>query len=574
MRILNIFNLIEKRKLILLLLVMQLAMFLEIIGLGILINLLDLILSGKESFSNSIIANLFTNFFSGFNLSLKKLIFILGIVFIIKIIFLIYTSWYEAKFVYEFKEKLSYQLFNNFLYNEIDYIKNIKSTEHIRNFTTEIDNVTTFVYCSVKVLLDLIAIFSILIFLFIFDIFVTLIIIMLISLTFIIYYSLIKNFLYYSGKKRSGSQNKKLQFIKESFSIINFLKILSKEKFFLDKFKFHNSVLTRISINFSFLNSLPKFIFEFLLFITALMIIIILNQYNYNNNEIIKIITIFLAAFYRMIPAVNRLLSNIQNIKYNYFSAKIVEKCLTKNICYVSENKKLKSNNFIFKKEILIKIKSFHYNKKNIIFKDFKLKIKKFEKIGIIGATGAGKTTLINIICGFIRNDNFNILVDGTSIFSRLREWQRKIGYMPQQTILLNETIKNNIIFGSQNNVKFNPKRFNKIMDQTNLSSFINKFRNKIDHVLSEDGDNISGGERQRIALARALIGDPDLLILDEPTSSLDFVAEKKILEELNKLKITMIIISHKINSLRFCDKIYELNNNKLNLVNKNYKFL
>ena len=202
--------------------------------------------------------------------------------------------------------------------------------------------------------------------------------------------------------------------------------------------------------------------------------------------------------------------------------------------------------------------------------KNIKLNIWKKSKIGIIGASGSGKSTLINIICGLTKSKSSRIIVDNKKIYENLEGWQSIVGYIPQKIIILNATLRENILFGLKNK-KISDKQILEIIKKSNLYNFYKKQKKGLDQMIKEEGINISGGEIQRIGIARALINEPEIILLDESTSALDTFTENKILKEIELLKKTTIFVSHRLNSLKFCNKIYGINNSTLKEI-KNIK--
>ena len=190
---------------------------------------------------------------------------------------------------------------------------------------------------------------------------------------------------------------------------------------------------------------------------------------------------------------------------------------------------------------------------------NIKFEIKRGEKIGIIGPSGSGKSTLMDIISGILKPEKGDIKVDEKSIFSNLRGWQDLIGYIPQKIFILDDSLKNNIIFGFDKN-KIDEKILLKLIHKINLTQLLERLPKGLDSKLGEKGLNISAGEIQRIGIARALIYNPTIIFLDEATSSLDIYTETQILEELNQFKDkTFISVAHRINTLKNCDNIYRL---------------
>ena len=527
----------------------------EVFNLGLLIVIMNFFLESEDKNENSLIYGFLNNFVSDKENSFLLILLVFFTIFLLKIILLIYLSWLEAGFIARFKERLSNILFKNFLNRNVYKILKKNSSEYLRNFTTEIDLTTRFYYSTLKIILDIILAITLFIFLTFFDLLTSVSTIVVLTILSLTYYLIVKNFISKWGKKRLYSQKKKVQFVNESFSAIKYIKILSREKYFSNRFKIQNFSLFKINFNMGFINALPKFVLEFFLFISILSILIILLLNNYEYQEIVKIVSIYIVVSIRLIPSVNRILTNIQSIKYTYPAFKnIFDETQIKT---APENINVKK--FFFNKEISINIKKFNYNLQSKFFlKNIKFKINKKEKIGIIGSSGCGKSTLIDIICGFIKINNGDVFVDKKSIYNNLNGWQKQIGYIPQQIVILNDSLRNNILFGLDNK-NYNDSKLRYILKKVNLKYFYKQLPNGLNEKISEEGLNISGGEVQRIGIARALVNNPEIIFLDEATSALDTFTENKILKEINSLKKTVISVSHRINALRYCDKIYRI---------------
>ena len=181
------------------------------------------------------------------------------------------------------------------------------------------------------------------------------------------------------------------------------------------------------------------------------------------------------------------------------------------------------------------------------------------------------KSTIIDILCGFQKNKLSELKVDGVNILNsnNLAGWQNLIGYVPQNIVIFNQSLRENILFGSDRKI-FNDDVLNNLIKKVNLEKFVKKENNGLSQVLRQDGQNISGGEKQRIGIARALTNNPELIILDEATSGLDYETENNILKTLKKLRKTSIIVSHRLNALKNCDKIYLIKNKEIILLKKN----
>ena len=281
------------------------------------------------------------------------------------------------------------------------------------------------------------------------------------------------------------------------------------------------------------------------------------------------IIGFFVATFIRLTPSAYRIISSLQRIK---FTQKILQS-LRKNIFFFDELvknkqslklKEKKNNSIEIKDKIKISNINFSYDPNRNIFSDLNLEIKVGDTIGIFGDSGAGKSTFVNIFTGLLKPEKGKILTNNKDINSNIYFWRKNIGYVPQNIFLIDDTLEKNISLDFSNQSK-NLKKLSECLMQSELEKFINNLPNGVNTPVGERGSRISGGQLQRVGIARALYNNPDILIFDESTSALDKETELDILKNIYKFKNkkTMIIITHKKELLKNCDKIYKLENGK-----------
>jgi ABC-type bacteriocin/lantibiotic exporter with double-glycine peptidase domain len=280
---------------------------------------------------------------------------------------------------------------------------------------------------------------------------------------------------------------------------------------------------------------------------------------------VIPLLGLYFVAFIRLLPSVNRILNAIETHRYALPALKIVYNDL-KPIKF----KKITSiqHNIFFKKNIKFKNVYFSFSKDKNIFNNINLEIKYGDKIGIVGESGIGKTTLVNLISGLLEPTKGSILSDGTNVHKNIKSWQSNVGYIYQSTFLMNDTVENNISFNSKKD-DLHYQKISKIIKLIKLNSLISKLPNGLNTIVGDDGAKLSGGQIQRIGIARALYFDRKLLICDEITNSLDNISENSVINSLKTIDKTIIIISHKIKNLDFCSKIYEIRQNKLFVIKK-----
>tara|TARA_B100000700_G_scaffold329889_1_gene453473 strand:+ start:1 stop:1605 length:1605 start_codon:yes stop_codon:yes gene_type:complete len=511
--------------------------------------------------SNFLTNFLVTNFQLDSTQILSYLLIFFLIFYLIKILFLIFYNWFESNFLYSYKEQLSSKVFKSYLNQNFSFFYNRNSSEFLRNLISEVDQFAVYFKSILQLILEATVIIGIFVFLSYINFYIT----VFISLTFLffasLYYFTLKGKLNSWGLERLSNAQKKIQFMQEGFDGIKIIKLLGREKFFFDKFKKHNFNLSRISALTVFFQSVPRLMFELVGVILITASLSILYFSGKNLIEITQILSIYVAASFRILPSVNKLVTGVQLIKLSYPAMNVLHKEL-KNF---KKDQTFSGEKFSFEKNILVDIKKFRYpNSESFEISDIKFDISKGQKIGIIGASASGKSTVMEILTGISEPTQGNIEVDGKSIFSNIKGWQKLIGLVPQKIFILDESLRNNILFGLDNK-KYKDDQILSMIKKLSLEGLLKRLPGGLDGNLGEKGINLSGGEIQRIGLCRALIYDPEILFLDEATSSLDIGTESQILNEIEIFKDkTIISIAHRINTLKNCEKIYRFDHGKI----------
>ncbi len=341
-------------------------------------------------------------------------------------------------------------------------------------------------------------------------------------------------------------------------AIINLkgVKVSNNEKFFFENYKSAIYNFFKIGQETLFLNTIPPYITEPFIIILLFILLSVISIENFSQPEkLVASFAVIVSAIFRLSPTISRIQVNINGINSVLH---LVDEFL--DLCdkfKISEVKDLTDKDFYYlKNQIELKNINFEYEKEKLVLKDINLTIKKGEFIGIAGLSGAGKTTLVDIISGLLTPTYGEILVDGMKINRPL-----KIGYIPQEFSVINSSIKENVTFGAKE------KDDTAVIDalkKAQLYDFIkNNFKNGINANPFVDSSGLSQGQKQRLVLARALYNDPDILILDEATSSLDLKTEDEICNVLNDLKgsKTIIAIAHRLSTIKFADRIVFMQN-------------
>ncbi len=563
--VLKLFSLFPKKlksQAILIILFTLISSALEIISISSIFPLITLMIEASSAEKSSFY-NLILKFYEnlGINFTIKNIIIVFSTFFLVKIFFNIFNLNYQEKYGWKIYQFVSNTLLKIYMLKDYSFFLKNNSSILMRNILNESAGIRATVFVPllsfVSEIIILMSIMSMLLFL---NFSITLKLIFFFIVISILYKLLTKNFFINLGKKRIYYSEYQFKIVPKIFSLIKEIKILKKENQFHRVFSEINDKYSNYNRIFTVTNLFPRSIIEVL--IIGAFLYFVLGNSNQDYNNIFPYLAVYLGAAYRVLPSFVKIINNIRSFDFSskpmeIFTKEFFDKNYKKNL--INEEKTLKK--LTFNNKIHIKNISFEYDQNGQkIFENFNLEIRKNEFIGFKGKSGKGKSTLANIICGLIKPQKGTIYVDQTNIFENMDAWQKNINIVQQDSILVDDTIKNNItlsFFGE----RIDEKILENSIKKSDIKNFIDNLEHGINTEVGEKGLKLSGGQKQRISFARALYSNPDLLILDEITSALDKDTEKKILETLKELKgsKTMIIISHKDEPLKICDRIIDL---------------
>tara|TARA_B100001063_G_C16762864_1_gene556918 strand:+ start:556 stop:2265 length:1710 start_codon:yes stop_codon:yes gene_type:complete len=538
---------------------------LEVFGISLIIPILSQLIYPENNLSNYILSYL-DMFESEFVIFIIFCLIIL--IFFIKNIFLIFANWQIGKFSAEISYFTTNIIIKNYL--SLDYLayKKESTSNLIKNIQSEasilgrsIINILS-IYSEIVILIFLIVLITI----FKPVLFYSIIISMLFGYL-IFFFS--KGILLSQGKKRQLSENSSIQLLNDLSRSYQEIKISDKKNFFLEKILKEYYAIVKSVFYSGFIQGLPRILFELILLIGILIFGLVIYHIYGSYKETFLIISFFSVVSLRVIPSINRLVYNLQQITFFSPVIKNVENEFKK---IKTEKKEKNLENIVFDNLKFEKV-NFKYNEssKQFILKDINIVINSGDSICIMGPSGSGKSTLLNLIMGFIRPNGGKITINNNINNYENISWFRNIGYVSQSNFLIEDSIKKNVALGYEDK-DINEKKVIKCLIASGLKDYLESINSNIDLNLGEEGKLISAGQKQRICIARALYNDPSVLILDEATSSLDQNTEKQILENLASYEnnVTKIIVSHREMAKNYCKKIINLENGELKIENKN----
>lgn len=348
------------------------------------------------------------------------------------------------------------------------------------------------------------------------------------------------------------------------------VKVLNREEFFVRNYYETGRVGADVARNYAVLNNTPRLLIETVFIVSVLSFVAVYIGGGGEAQAITKTIATFGVAAIRVLPSVNRINTYITEIAYNQPSLDFVYENLQEGMKTDAMLAERKANSQTEKIRLEDKIEldhiSFHYpDSPKAIFKDAHMTVPRGKSVGIIGASGAGKSTIVDVLLGLLHAQEGKITCDGVDIFKNYESWLAQVGYIPQSIYLIDESIRDNIAFGIDAD-KIDDKRLWEVLEEAQLKEFIEELPEGLDTTIGDRGVRLSGGQRQRIGIARALYNDPEILVFDEATSALDNDTEAAVMEAVNSFhgKKTMIIIAHRLNTIEKCDIIYKVENMEL----------
>lgn len=522
-----------------------------------------------EKFKNIFFFEIDNNFFS-----LQSILIFIILIFYLKNFFLLTLNYLQGKFIEKVKIETSVYLYNHYL--NMPYLKHIEKNPSAlsRNIIFSTERINLLITSLISLIREAV---TVLVILFLFSWLspiASLILIIFFTALINIYFLVTKPKLKQKSSFNNNLRKKLTQLIFETFNCIKEIKISMKEKFISNYFEKNIIELEKNIFFFNFNEKLPKIILELLSITFIVIASLIFISFSKDFLVFLPEISLIVVCIFRFIPAFNGIAvsstyikistPDLKNLENEINEIEIIKKNttenLTKSINYKPFNDKFK-NNYLIVEDL-----SFKYDEKSTSVLNINFKADKGKIIGITGDSGVGKSTFFNILIGLFNPKKGNVFLYGVNILEDPIKWKKRISHVSQNTLVLDGSIIKNVTFNYTDSEVINNEELTKALKVSEFYSKITSFEKGLNTELGYTGAKLSGGEKQRLALSRALYKNPEILFLDESTNALDAKSEKRIVNNIreNYSGITIIIISHRNSTLSLCDQVIKLSNDKL----------
>ena len=493
--------------------------------------------------------------------------------FVVKNVFLYFQNVVQLRFVYTNQFATSRRMMINFMERPYEYYLNADTSVIQRSITSDVNNMYGLILSSLQLLSEIIMFLVLVIVLMTQDPMMILTIALLLVIVLLVIKCILKPIMIKAGEDNQEYYSGLYKWIDQSVMGIKEIKIANKESYFINEYSKCGAGYVGAVQKYNIYNATPRLLIETVC-IAGLVLYLILQIAS--GKEVAAMITqigVFAVAAMRLLPSANRINNYLTSISYfePFFmgvSDNLQEEINDRNVNYDAEAYEARKE--IKKLPVLkkIELKDIVYKYPNtdvLIFNHADMEIPVGCSVGVVGTSGAGKTTIIDVLLGLLNIQEGSILADGVEVREHYEEWLKNIGYIPQTIFMIDASIRKNVAFGVPDE-EIDDNKVWQALKEAQLDEFVKGLPEGLDTGIGERGIRLSGGQRQRIGIARALFEDPEVLVLDEATSALDNETEAAIMDSINRLhgRKTLIIIAHRLQTIEKCDMVYRVENGQI----------
>tara|TARA_X000000368_G_scaffold227410_1_gene179534 strand:- start:701 stop:2380 length:1680 start_codon:yes stop_codon:yes gene_type:complete len=543
----------EKKKFLILVVFLIVGIFIEALGLGIIVPMISFFFDDNIIRYKSKLAEYFPGILDYSNEEvLIVFISVLITLFLLRSFFLIFITYLNNRFIYGVKEKIAVKLYNGLLYKDEILFNETNSNDHINLIQVELEKFVSYLKSYTTLLIEIFFMITILSVMLYFEFSLTILLTGYLALFPLFLYIYYKKKLKHLGELKQTFEFEITNLIMNAINNLIEIRVLNKRLFFKNNFSKVYDKKKNIIVDYAVISQSPRYVLEFIIFI-GMILIFAFKYFAYNDIEaLIASMTLFLVSSLRLMPSINKLIVNTQNLKYFSKSVESINSFLKNEVSNSKAKEPLEFNN-----EISFKKVCFKYTNQDLL-KDINFNIKKNDFIGIIGPSGSGKSTILKLLMGVIKPDKGDILVDGKNF--KIENSFINIGYVGQRVNLIRGTLTQNIAFGCDGE-DIDKEKLDFAVNKAQLRHLVDSFDEGLNKIVVDNGLNFSGGQIQRIGIARALYNNPEILVFDEPTSAIDNKLKGAFLRDIHNISKTktVIMVTHNRLDLKDCNKIIEL---------------
>lgn len=551
-----------------------LGAFLEVLGVGIILPLVQAFMDPDKLMENKWIQLVLKSFGLEYIESSQLVILItVGVIilFLIKNLYFIFLSWIRIKFSCKVSRELSTKMMSTYMKRGYEFFLNHNTADLSRNIGADVSGVDTVIYQMLRVLVDSLTIFMIVAYIMLTDWVIALAMVIMALLCLLLIYGYFRVQMREAGRHFNKYNGITSKYLLQALHGIKEILVMHKQEFFIKHYEEANREKQKGAIKQTVGAESPTYIIEGVCVAGLLAVVCIRLVTNEQSAvELVPALSAFAMGAFRILPSLGRISSALNTAIYYMPSLNHVYENLQRINDYQEKDYKesetgAESDRIILKNGIDIENISWHYKNSDVyVIHNLNLTIKKGTSVAFVGQSGAGKTTLADIILGLLEPQEGKVLIDGNDIYHMGKQLGKIMGYVPQTVYLTDDTIRNNVAFGIEGSDIDDDKVWD-ALEQAQLKQFVKNLNQGLDTFVGDRGVRFSGGQRQRIAIARALYENPDIIIFDEATAALDNETELAVMESIHALQgyKTIIIIAHRLTTIKDCDEIYEISDGK-----------
>lgn len=538
---------------------MLIGMILETLGVGLVVPVLAVITDINAALKYPAIHYLLDN------LGNPPPIYLIGggmlmlvLVYAVKVGFLAFLAWKQAQFVFGLDASLSRNLFCGYLHQPYTFHMQRNSAQLIRNVTGEVGQFTTGVSAAILLVTEALVLIGVAALLLWAEPIGASVVVVTLGLSGAAFYRMTRVRVLRWGEARQYHEYQRLQRLQQGLGGVKDVKVFGREAEFVAEYAHHMTTSSRIGRHLNVLQAMPRLWLELMAVAGLAALVISMLMQNKPMESLVPTLGLFAAAAFRLMPSVSRFLGGMQTLRFNY---PVIETLYQERSYLVQGRFRESATALRFCTSIELQNVVFSYPETSkVVLNCVSLRVFRGAVVGFVGGSGAGKSTIIDLILGLLAPSEGRVLVDGVDIQTNLRGWQDQIGYVPQTIYLTDDSIRRNVAFGVPES-EINDANVRSAIEAAQLAEFVFSLPEGGDTLVGERGVRLSGGQRQRIGIARALYHDPQLLVLDEATSALDVETEREVMKAVLALRgnKTVLIVAHRLSTVESCDWIYRL---------------